>query len=102
MKKETKEALPALIKKEIGVELAKITEEDKAKGKFSVGSISMEKIVKITKENRDSLYARDFKSAVKQVIGTVTSMNGVLVENKTTKEIIQEINEGKWDILIKG
>jgi len=28
-------------------------------------------------------------------------MQGILIEGKKTKEIIQEINEGKWDNLIK-
>jgi len=61
----------------------------------------MEQVVKIAKEKRGSLSAKDFKSAVKQVVGTITSMQGILIEVKKTKEIIQEINEGKWDNLIK-
>jgi large subunit ribosomal protein L11 len=95
------ESISNIVKKEIGIELAKITEEDKTKGKTSVGNITMEKIVKIAKSNREKLSSKDFKSDVKQVVGSISSMQGVLIENKKPKEIIQEINEGKWDNLIK-
>lgn len=96
------ENIASFVKKEIKIEKAKITEEDKAKGVTSVGNITMEQIVKITKEKRDVLSAKDFKSAVKQVVGTISSMTGILIENKKSKEIIQEINEGKWDNLLKS
>lgn len=95
------ETISTSIKKEIKIEKAKITEEDKTKGVTSVGNITMDQVVKIAKEKRNSLSAKDFKSAVKQVVGTITSMQGITVEGKKTKEIIQEINEGKWDNLIK-
>ena len=91
-----------LIKKEIGIEKAKITEEDKAAGVTSVGNVTMEQIVKIAKERKESLASKDFKSDVKQVVGTVSAMQGVTIEGKTPKEIIQEIDEGKWDNLIKA
>lgn len=88
-----------IIKKEIGIELAKITEEDKTKGKTTVGNLNMDSVVKIAKMKQDALLARDLRAAVKQVVGTANSLNGVLVENKRPKEIIKEIDEGKWDKL---
>lgn len=103
MEKETaaKETLASIVKKELGIQTAKISEEEKTAGKTSVGDISMEKIVKIAKDKKDKMLAKDFKSAVKQVIGSINSMSVILIEGKRPKEIIQEINEGKWDSLIK-
>ena len=90
----------SLIKKEIGVELAKITEEEKTAGKTSVGDLKMDQVVKIAKMKRDSLLAKDLKAAVKQILGTTASMP-LTVEGKKGKELIKEVNEGKWDNLIK-
>jgi len=90
-----------MILKELGVEVAKITEEDKSKGKTSVGSLSMEQVVKIAKEKQKELFIKDLKKVVKMVLGTCNSMNGVLVENKRPKDVIKEVEEGKWDHLIK-
>lgn len=90
----------SLLKKELGVDLAKITEEDKAKGKTSVGSLAFDKVVKIAKIKKDSMLARDLKAAVKLVVGTANSMNGVLIEGKRPKDLIREIEEGKYDSLI--
>ena len=90
----------SLIKKELGVEVAKITEEDKTAGKTSVGNLTMEHIVKIAKAKMEDLLAKDLKSAVKLVVGTAVSMP-ITIEEKKPKEIIQEINEGKWDDLLK-
>jgi large subunit ribosomal protein L11 len=97
-----KENVASAIKKELKIDKAKISEEDKTKGVTSIGNITMEQVVKIAKEKRDILSAKDFKSAVKQVVGTITSMQGILIEGKKSKEIIQDINEGKWDDLIKS
>lgn len=97
-----KENVASAVKKELKIEKAKISEEDKTKGVISIGNIAMNQVVKIAKEKRDSLSAKDFKSAVKQVVGTISSMQGILIEGKKTKEIIQEINEGKWDNLVKS
>ena len=90
-----------MVLKELGVEVAKITEEDKSKGKTSVGSLGMEQIVKIAKEKQKELFIKDLKKVVKMVLGTCNSMNGVLVENKRPKDVIKEVEEGKWDHLIK-
>jgi len=96
-----KETVASIVKKELGIELAKISEEDKAAGKTSVGNLSMEQVVKIAKNRKDHLLAKDFKSAVKEIVGSISSMVGILIEGKTPKEIIKEIDEGKWDSLVK-
>ena len=60
----------------------------------------MEQIVKITKMKRDSLLAKDFKKAVKEIVGAVVSMP-LTIEGKPAKEILKEIDEGKYDSLLK-
>jgi large subunit ribosomal protein L11 len=89
-----------LIKKELGVEVLKVSEEEKAKGKTSIGNLSMEQVLKIAKQKADELLAKDIKAAVKIVLGSIVSMP-LTVENKSAKEILKEIEEGKWDDLFK-
>lgn len=91
----------SLIKKEMGIELAKITEEEKTAGKTSVGNLTPEQVVKIAKMKQENLLANDLKNAVKQVIGTANSLTGVLIDGKRPKEVIKEIDEGKWDNFLK-
>lgn len=91
----------SLIKKELGIEKAKITEEEKAAGKTSVGNLKAEQVVKIAKMKKNDLLAKDLKSAVKEVVGTCVSMTGVLIEDKSPKEVLVEIEERKWDHLLK-
>lgn len=90
----------SLIKKELGIEKAKITEEDKTAGKTVLGSLAMDKCVKIAKIKIDSMLVKDLKNAVKQVVSTAGSMAGVQVEGKNYKEVLKEIEEGKWDKII--
>jgi len=91
----------SLIKKELKVEkLAKtpfkvIEKEDGVKEEFTE-SLTFDQVVKIAKVKMDDLKTNDFKKAVKQVVATCVSC-GVYVEDKTPKEIIKEIDEGKWD-----
>ena len=92
----------SLIKKELGIEKAKISEEDKQKGVTSVGNLKFEQVVKIAKMKIDSLETKDLKKAVKQVVGTCVSMQGILIEGKSPKDILKEIDEGKWDKFIKA
>ena len=89
-----------LVLKELGIEVAKITEEDKTKGKISVGNLSMEQVVKIAKEKMKESGFTDLKKMVKMVLGTCNSMNGVLVEGKRPKEVVKEVEEGKWNKVI--
>ena len=91
----------SMIKKEVGIEKAKFTEEDTAAGRTVLGSITMEQCVKIAKMKTDEMLVKDLKSAVKQVVGTVGSMTGIQVEEKSAKEVLKEIDEGKWDELLR-
>jgi large subunit ribosomal protein L11 len=85
----------SLVKKELG--LQKLAKEP---GKEWLGDLKFEQVIKIAKMKIDSLGTRDLKKAVKQIIGSCVSF-GVKVEGKTPKEILREIDEGKWDEVLK-
>lgn len=68
-------------------------------GKDFVGNISMESLVKIAKIKMQDLKAKTLKSAVKQVIGTCLSM-GIKVDGKNPKDVLKELDEGKYDEMI--
>jgi large subunit ribosomal protein L11 len=74
---------------------------EKPKEKIVLASITVEQCVKIAKMKMDSLLAKDLKAAVKQVVGTCQSMNGIQVEGKDPKDVIKDIDEGKYDSVIK-
>lgn len=85
----------ALVSKEAG-----ITKGSGAAGTNFAGNITMASAVKIAKMKIDSSYAKDLKSAVKEVIGSCVS-SGVKVEEKPAKELFAEISAGKYDELFK-
>lgn len=65
------------------------------------GNLKFEEAVKIAKIKIGNLNTNDLKKAVKQIVGTCVSC-GVTVEGKHPKEIIKEIDEGKWDDKLKA
>lgn len=80
-----------LLKKELNIE--KGTADHR---KTKMGNASIEDIIKIAKVKHPNMLEKDLKAAVKSVLGTSTSI-GILVENKNPNELIQEVNEGKFD-----
>jgi len=80
-----------LIKKELGLEKGS-GRPDKEK----IANISIEQCIKVAKMKIDSMYTFDLKAAVKSVIGSCNSL-GVLIEGKTSAEITEEIDAGKYD-----
>ena len=97
-KKEPRSETVKLIKKELKIDTAKITEEDKTKGITFVADGKLEKVVEIARQRMDKLSAKDLKGAVKIILGTINSMNGVLINGRRPSEIIKEIDEGKITI----
>ena len=85
----------ALVSKEAG-----ITKGSGTAGTNFAGNITMASAVKIAKMKIDSSYAKDLKSAVKEVIGSCVS-SGVKVEEKPAKEVFSDISAGKYDELFK-
>jgi len=57
---------------------------------------AMEQLIRIAKIKRPELLSKTLKSAAKEILGTCVSM-GVTVEGKDPKEVIREIDEGKYD-----
>ena len=85
-----------LLKKEMKLEKgsAKISEQ-------KVGNASIEDMIKIAKIKHQNMLEKDLKSAVKSVLGTSKAM-GIFVESKDPTEVIEEINQGKFDKEIKN
>ena len=84
-----------LIKKELGVEKG-----SGLQAKEKVGNASIEQIISVAKRKHPHMLCRTLKSAVKTVAGTCGSL-GILVENKESAEIAEEIDNGKYDKEIK-
>ena len=66
-----------------------------------LGSLSIVQCVKIANMKMEKMLAKDLKAAVKQVVGTCKSMHGIQVEGKNPNDVIKEIDEGKYDSLLK-
>ena len=65
-------------------------------GTTTIGDIELETIIRIAKMKKDVLLSTTLKAAVKEVIGTCVSM-GVTVEEKSPKDIQQDIDNGEYD-----
>jgi len=81
-----------LLKKEINLE--KGTEDHK---KIKVGNASIEDVIKITKIKFPDMLQKEFKSAVKSVLGTCASI-GILVENQEANELINHLDKFEKEI----
>ncbi|KHO47547.1 MAG: 50S ribosomal protein L11, large subunit ribosomal protein L11 [archaeon GW2011_AR5] len=79
----------SMIKKEMKKEKLATVGEDKIRK--SPGSITLEAVIKIAK-SKDSIRG-NLASKVKQVLGTCQS-GGVLVDEKSPKDVIKEISDG--------
>lgn len=66
-----------------------------------VGNLTIDQCIKITKMKRENLLAKDMKKALKEIVATVVSMP-LTIEGKSPKEILKEIDEGKYDIKIES
>ena len=80
-----------LLKKELGIEKG-----SGAQKKIYASNASIEQIISVAKTKFSNMLAKDLKSAVKTIIGSCVSL-GVLVENKSPKEIEKDIEKGKYD-----
>jgi len=97
-------SVAALVKKELNVKnLAKspfnIYQKEEVKEEFKE-SLKFDQIVKIARAKMDDIKTDNLKKAVKQVIAFCVSA-GVYIEGKRPKEVIKEVDEGKWDEKIK-
>ena len=85
-----------LLKKEL-----KIEKGSGIQAKMQMANASIEQIISVAKTKMPNMLNKDLKSAVKSVVGTCGSL-GILIENKSPKEVELEISEGKYDKEIQG
>jgi len=78
----------------------RIEKGSKAPKTEKVGNLSIEQVLRIAKVKRAELLSKNLKAAVKEVLGSCVSM-GVTVENKDPREVQQEIDQGKYEELLK-
>ncbi len=86
----------SMIKKELDIKKG----SGKA-GEVKVGSLKIDQVIKIANAKESAFLAKDKKGMVKEVLGTCVSM-GVLVDEKDPREVIKEVDEGKYDDKIFG
>ncbi len=84
-----------LVKKELKLEKGSNDHKN-----IIVGNASIEDVIKIAKIKYANMLEKDFKSAVKSILGTCASV-GILVENQNPNALIQEVSSGKFDKEIK-
>lgn len=65
-----------------------------------IANVTIDQCIKVAKMKRASLLSKTFKSAVKEVVGSCAS-TPVTVEGKTPKQVLRDIEAGKYDSLIK-
>jgi large subunit ribosomal protein L11 len=88
-----------LIKKEAGI-AENVKEEAGVKGKKIIGNLTVAQCVNIAKMKESAMHGKTLKAMTKEVIGTCKSM-GITVEGKDPKEMIKEVDDKKFDSIIK-
>jgi len=89
----------ALIKSELGLK-EPVKEEAGAKGKKTIGNLSMTQVVKIANMKESSSLSKSLKARAKEVVGTCLSL-GATVEGKNPKQVTKEIDSGAFDSVLK-
>ena len=84
----------ALIMEELGIEKA-----SHEPGLDIINDLPIETALKITRMKFDSLLANDYKSGIKEVIGTCVSM-GLSVDGKDPREAQKDVDAGKYDDIL--
>jgi len=85
-----------LLKKEISVSKGSGDHKN-----INVGNIAIEQVIKIAKTKLSDALERDLKSMVKTVVGNCVSL-GIMIENKSAKDVAKEIEKGFYDKEVKG
>jgi large subunit ribosomal protein L11 len=66
-----------------------------------VGNLSIKQIIAIAKIKKSKLLAKNLKTAIKEIIGSCVS-TGITVDKKGPKDVLLEVDEGKYDQIFKG
>lgn len=64
--------------------------------KETIANAAIEEIIKVTKVKAPKMLAKDFKSALKSIVGSCATI-GILVENKNALELNKDIEKGDFD-----
>ena len=80
-----------LLKKEMGLERGSGDHK-----KNQLANASIEQVIKVAKVKHANMLAKEFKSAVKSVVGSCTSL-GIMVENKSARDVNPDIEAGMFD-----
>jgi large subunit ribosomal protein L11 len=84
-----------LLKKELNLEKGSNDHKN-----LKMGNASIEDVIKITKIKYPNMLEKNFKNAVKSILGTCASI-GIIVENQNPNELIKDVSAGKFDNEIK-
>lgn len=71
-----------------------------APGETKVANAAIEHVIKVAKIKQEGMMVNSLKEAVKSILGSCVSL-GFLVESKDPREIIEEVNAGKYDDVIE-
>lgn len=85
-----------LLKREAGIDKG-----SQQPNNIKTANMALEQIIKVANIKKHNMFVNDFKAAVKSVLGSCVAL-GILVEGKDPKDIIKEIDKGKYDSEIKS
>ena len=86
----------SLLLKEAGVEKG-----SSASSESIIGNLTLEQIINVVEAKKDKFLDKNFKVAVKTVLGTALSI-GITVEGEDPREIQKRIENGEYDDKISG
>jgi len=86
----------SLLLKEVGAEKGSSASLEK-----KIGDLSLDQVINVVKAKKDKFLEKEFKFAVKTVLGTALSV-GVTVEGQDPREIQKRIENGEFDDKVRG
>ena len=86
----------SLLLKELGVEKGSSNSSEE-----KIGDLTLEQVVNVANAKKDIFLHKNFKTAVKTVIGTVLSI-GATIEGEDPRVIQKKIDNGEYNDMIKG
>ncbi|MHA1687664.1 MAG: 50S ribosomal protein L11 [Candidatus Heimdallarchaeaceae archaeon] len=83
------------------LQAAGVTKGSGEPNKTKVGNITFEQLINVAKAKWPDLTAATLGAACKEILGTMVTM-GITCENKDPRVVQKEIDEGKYDDLLKA
>ncbi len=85
-----------LLKKEAGA-----AKGSGARLKLISGNIAFERIIAVALQKHDNMLSNDLLDSIKSVLGTCQAM-GIVVDSHEIKDVMIDLNDGKYDAMIKA